>query len=68
MPIRQPTREEVGKLSDATGEGRMQYASWLRAHFRYEAIKAATTVEDLREVLLAAFNDPAPTNVKEIIK
>jgi len=68
MAIRQPTSEEVGKLSEATGEGRMQCKKWLSEHFRREAVMRARTVEDLRAILLTLCPDPCPPNVKEIIQ
>lgn len=52
MPIRQPSKAEVDALVSLTGEGRMHCNKELKVHFQREHVKAATTLDELKEVLL----------------
>ena len=59
--IEQATAEQVNKLSEVTGEGRMQCVKWVRQYHRLEALRKATTIEDLKEVLFSILaNDVGP--------
>lgn len=58
MPIRTPTVEEVTALQIFTGEGRMQCAKELRHYFAHQHCVNATTMEELKEVMLFHLGTP----------
>lgn len=58
MPIRRPTTEEVNALQIYTGEGRMQCAKELRHYFAHKHLQQASTVEELKEVMLFMLGTP----------
>lgn len=58
MPIRQPNKAEVQALVRYTGEGSMQCAKELRHYFAHKHLQQATTVEELKEVMLFMLGTP----------
>lgn len=58
MPIRQPTMAEISALQMETGEGRVWCHRELRRHFTCEHLKQASTLDELKEVLLTITPTP----------
>lgn len=66
--IAETTAHQVQKLSEVTGEGRMQCAKWVRQYHRIEALRKATTVEDLKEVLFSILANEVGPIVRNTMK
>lgn len=52
MPILQPSKNEIDALVSLTGEGRMQCNKQLKLHYVRQHVLQATTLDELKEVLL----------------
>lgn len=65
MPIRQPNKAEISALQVETGEGRVWCQRELRRYFAREHLEQASTLDELKEVLLTI--TPTPEYPDQIV-